>query len=107
MIDRKQAMTERVRADLHDHLEDFKKHGGTYIEEYIEAVLSGKQSRPRRPFHPKLAEFVRELVLDAGAVERRGTCGTATPDLSLTAPKTFGRGGVIAQGQSSRKKVAA
>lgn len=73
MIDgRRDVIAEHVREDLHDHLADFKQYGAAYISEYIDCVLAGKQTRPHGHVHPKLAEFVRELVLDAAAMDRRG-----------------------------------
>lgn len=61
-------LAERVKLELAEHLEDADRHAGRYVDEYVEAMLS---RRPRRPhnkrLHPKVAELIRELALDASA----------------------------------------
>lgn len=69
---RVQAVTEQVRGDLLDHLRDLQKHGLRYINEYVESIVGAQTTkRPTPHLHPKLAELVRELALDAAAMDRR------------------------------------
>ena len=101
MTDRKTAIAERVREDLHDHLEDFKRHGPSYISDYIDAVLTGRLTRPTsHRLHPKIAAFVRDIVLDAAMVERR-----PTPDLFAKSCGAAPANGT--EPESPRERVAA
>lgn len=70
---RVQAVSEQVRVDLLDHLRDLQAHGPSYIREYVEAIVGPQTTRRPRPraLHPKLAALVRELALDAAAMDRR------------------------------------
>lgn len=67
-----EAVTAQVRVELLDHLRDLQKHGPRYINEYVESIV-GKQTtkRPVPHLHPKLAELVRELALDAVVMGQR------------------------------------
>jgi hypothetical protein len=95
---RVESITERVTLDLFDHLNDLDKYGRTYIQQYVESII-GKPTtrRPKYRFHPKLAEFVRELAQDAAMGDRR-TCGVASSSLST-------RDGRVAT-ESPRRKAA-
>lgn len=99
-LERADAIAMQAEADLRDHLHDLQKHGLRYMREYAE-TLTGKKTirRPVPHMHPKLAELIRELVMDAAVTDRR-TCGAAACALA-------NRGDGLASPQSSRRKVAA
>lgn len=80
MSERGEVIAQRVTLDLMDHLRDLQKHGPAYIREYAETIAGPRTTRrPQYHFHPKLAEMVRELTIDAASVERQGTCGAVSP----------------------------
>jgi hypothetical protein len=75
--ERTQGITRQVQLDLLDHLRDLQKNAPRYIEEYVQTLVGPKTiRRPQAHMHPKLAELVRELALDAAVMDRR-TCGAA------------------------------
>src|SRR4051812_44586457 len=79
MDSRSEQISEQVRLELLDQLQDLQKHGRKYIEEYVSAFLGPKTTwRPRPGFHPKLAELIRELASEAALSDRR-TCGATSP----------------------------
>lgn len=69
---RAQAITERVQADLLDHMRDFQKEAPRYIREYVDTIVGPKTTRRPKPrMHTKLAELIRELALEEATCERR------------------------------------
>jgi hypothetical protein len=101
--ERVKALERQVRCDLLEHLRDLQKHGPCYIEEYVASMFRAPHGgpRPKARLHPKLAELVRDLALDAAAMDRRA-CGVAVTTESLPA-----QGTVVSRRRSPRKKAAA
>lgn len=81
--ERTDAVVRQVRHELLEHLHDLQKYGPDYITAYVEAIIGSRTTRrPKSHMHPKLAELVRELALDAAVMDRR-TCGAvASPSPS-------------------------
>ena len=61
----------QVRQEVADHLEDADRLVCFYIDQYVDALLHNRRARPRPTgLHPKVAELVREVALDAVASGR-------------------------------------
>lgn len=60
-----------VLEDLSDHLEVADRLTAQYARSYVESLQGGPRVRPPVGLHPQLAALVRELALDAAAINRR------------------------------------
>lgn len=75
MDERTRRLAERVKLELGEHLDDADRHGSAYVDGYVKSLTGpGYKRPPIGRLHPRVAELVRELALDAAggdAVTRR------------------------------------
>lgn len=69
---RVEEVVRQVRVELLEQLSDFQKNAPAYITDYVKTLLGPAKTtwRPRPGFHPKLAELIRDLALDAAVMDR-------------------------------------
>jgi hypothetical protein len=69
---RRVLLTSEALRELREHLNDAVRNGPDYIRAYVDATLTPRRGTPLAPdLHPCIAKLIRELVLDATAVDRR------------------------------------
>lgn len=60
-----------VLEELGEHLEAADKLAATYARDYCRSLRGGKRVLAPAGLHPDLAKLVRDVALDAVAIERR------------------------------------
>lgn len=60
-----------VLRELGDHLEAADRLAAKYAREYVASLRGGRRVRPPAGLHPKVAALVRDVALDAAAMDRR------------------------------------
>jgi hypothetical protein len=65
-----ESLEQVVLMELGDHLESADRLAAAYAREYVRAMREGRRVRPPAGLHPDIARLVRDVALDAMALER-------------------------------------
>lgn len=65
------SLEEIVLEELGEHLDAADKLAAVYARQYIASLRGGKRVLPPVGLHPDLAKLVRDVALDAVAIQRR------------------------------------